>query len=326
MRFIALFFGIVLPLIAAGCLGGGPRMKEIELTEAQKLFKTKTTFKDGVIAVEVRRQDGTMKTLNSVLNYESTLRHFSRGPPLPGSSIRAWRLSDNTSDGRTFVYVLVNWDEDDPADYLSAGWWLHLPPDLSYRDLRQAESGVFIDGPELDLSNPPQMPVEGEAKYVGIMGGLYRYRPPDGGLEDHEYSAVIDLTANFADHTISGCVGCIGDIVTQRLYLYTLLGWRPRDPSVPPTDYEVHLGATPFKPDGTFEHTDITVKHPERTVTQSSGQWAGQFSNVPDGDGNPRRIVGLSDVEFNDADGSNARLVGIFEALSPANQPPPQAP
>ena len=81
MRFIALFFGIVLPSIAAGCLGGGPRMKEIELTEAQKLFKTKTTFEDGVIAVEVRRQDGTMKTLNRVLNYESTFASFLPRPP-----------------------------------------------------------------------------------------------------------------------------------------------------------------------------------------------------------------------------------------------------
>ena len=58
MRFIALFLGMVLPLIAAGCAGGGPGMKEVELTDAQKLFKTRTTFKNGVIGVEVKKEDG----------------------------------------------------------------------------------------------------------------------------------------------------------------------------------------------------------------------------------------------------------------------------
>ena len=323
MRFITLFLGMILPLIAAGCAGGGPGMKEIELTDAQKLFKTRTTFKDGVIGVEVKKEDGTARTLDSRLNYQYTTT-FLPPPTIPGFSNRAWQLTENAHDGRTFVYALVSWDRDDPADYLSAGWWLHLPPGVSFRNRQEAEAGVFMDGPEIDLTKPPELPAAGTATYVGGTGGVYRYQPLDGELEEHEYTAVINLTADFSDRTISGCVGCIGEIDTQRLYLYGLLGWRWGPPAVPPTAYEVRFGSTPFNPDGTFEGTDIAVTHPERAVTESGGLWAGQFSNVPDPDGNPRRIIGLSDVRFEEADLGSGSFVGIFESLSPAYQPPPE--
>ena len=182
-----------------------------------------------------------------------------------------------------------------------------------------------MDGPEFDPSSPPDLPMAGKAVYVGATGGVYRYQPPGGEFEEHEYGAVINLTADFSDGTISGCVGCVGDIETQQLYLYRLLGWRWRapEPEISPADYEVHLTRTPFKPNGTFEGMDIVVSHPERDVTESGGLWAGQFSNVPDTDGNPRRVVGLNDVTFEEADGGSGSFIGIFEVLSPANQPPP---
>ena len=57
MKVIAFLLSTVLPLMAAGCIGGdGPRMEEIELTEAQQRFKAKTTFKNGVVSVETRRR------------------------------------------------------------------------------------------------------------------------------------------------------------------------------------------------------------------------------------------------------------------------------
>ena len=237
-------------------------------------------------------------------------------------------MSENAYAGKTLLYALVSWNEDDPTDYLAAGWWLHFPPGLSFRDREEAENGLFIDGPELDLSNPPLMPVDGEATYTGAMGGLYQYEfgsgwgPLQGASEDSEYEAIVQLTANFSDNTIRGCVGCIGDIDTQRLYLYPILGWRRGPLVAPPTDYEVHLGATPFNPDGTFENTDITVTHPQRTVTQSTRLWAGQFSNVPDKDGNPRQVVGFGDAGFSEADGSSGSFLGIFSTLTPATLEP----
>ena len=47
MKWIVLLAMVFLVAVAAGCAGGGPRMKEIELTETQQRFRTKTTFKDG---------------------------------------------------------------------------------------------------------------------------------------------------------------------------------------------------------------------------------------------------------------------------------------
>ena len=98
--------------------------------------------------------------------------------------------------------------------------------------------------------------------------------------------------------------------------------WRTPDPEALPTDYEVHLGPTPFDAAGTFENTDITVTHPERDVVQTTGLWAGQFSNVPDPDGNPRRVVGITDVRFDEADRSSGTIMGIFSALTPATVAP----
>ncbi|MCY4485946.1 MAG: hypothetical protein OXF11_02385 [Deltaproteobacteria bacterium] len=325
MKWFVFVAGVVLPLIVAGCLGDGPRMKEIELTEAQKRFKTNTTFEDGVFSFEFTPENGATRTLDTRLHQNYSTSYRLPPPVLPGFSSRAWQLTDNADDGRTFAYALVSWNRDDPADYLSAGWWLHLPPDVSFRNRNEAETGVFMDGPELDLSKPPDLPVEGQAVYLGTTGGVYRYQQSDGELEEYEYNAFINLAADFSNETISGCVGCIGDIETQRLYLYGILGWRWRPPAVPPTDYQVHIGATPFNTDGTFEGMDVAVTHAERNVTESSGSWAGQFSNVPDADGNPRLIVGLNDVTFEEGDGASGNFIGIFQALSPGNQPPPES-
>ena len=329
MKVIVFLFGIVLPLMGAGCIGGdGPRMREIQLTEAQQRFKAKTTFKDGVVSVEVKRHDGSTTTLDSVRNFEDTSSLFYPRPVIPGFSTRAWWLSENAYAGKTLLYTLVSWNEDDPTDYLAAGWWLHFPPGTSLRDRDEADNGLFIDGPELDLSNPPQMPAGGEATYTGVTGGLYQYQfgsgwgSLEGKSEDSEYEGIIQFTANFSDNTIKGCIGCIGDIDTQRLYLYPVLGWRRGPLFAPPTDFEVHLGATPFNPDGTFENTDIRVTHPQRDITQSTGLWAGQFSAVPDADGNPRQVIGFSDAGFSEADGSGGSFLGIFAALTQATVEP----
>ena len=66
------------------------------------------------------------------------------------------------------------------------------------------------------------------------------------------------------------------------------------------------------------------VAHPERTIVCSAGTWQGQFSNVPDVDGNPRRVVGSTDALFAEDDGSHGRFTGIFDALTPATITPPE--
>ena len=71
-------------------------------------------------------------------------------------------------------------------------------------------------------------------------------------------------------------------------------------------------------PAGPSEDNAVTVAHPDRTVVTSAGTWQGQFSNVPDVDGNPRRVVGSTDALFAEDDGSHGRFTGIFDALTAA--------
>ena len=40
-----------------------------------------------------------------------------------------------------------------------------------------------------------------------------------------EFTGTITLTADFSDNTISGCLGCVADIVLDREHLYSALGY-----------------------------------------------------------------------------------------------------
>ena len=314
----------------------GPSVAEIaEFTEAQDQFKTRaafenamrfrigTAFEDGVFSVEVQPESGSPRTLTSAAHRQYEWATYLPTPPIPGFVNREWFLAENRHDGRTILYTAVEWDEGNPVDYLSVGWWLHYPPSVPTDDYQAAERGVFIDGPELDLSTPPEMPVSGTAIYTGGTGGLYEYfygsawGELQGESQYVEFSAPIKLEANFSEGMIVGCIGCTGDIEAETLHLWPAVAWRGPDPQALPTDYEVHLGPAPFNPDGTFENAAVSVRHPERTVTQSEGVWGGQFSNVPDRDGNPRRVVGYGGVRFDESDGSIGSFESIFSTLTP---------
>ena len=209
---------------------------------------------------------------------------------MPNHSGRSWTLYNAASSGTTVVYALVNWDNDRQTDYLAAGWWLHFQGRLRFPRIPifDAENGIFIDGPELDTSNPPRMPIEGGATYVAPTGGLYAYRYGSGwgnleGTETfQEVQGIITLRVDFSGNTIQGCIGCVGDIVIGRSHLRAALGWRPGDPpEAMPTDYEVHLGPTPFNRNGAFQNADVRVTQSGRSVTQSGGQWSGRFPTAP---------------------------------------------
>jgi len=204
-----------------------------------------------------------------------------------------------------------------------AGWWAQFPdqhlPELSFRNsVRYA----LYDGPETDPATPPQLPLEGQATYVGQAGGLYAYEPGSDWGEDEgadvldEYEGPIAITADFADATVSGCIGCEGDLVTRRAHFGIFLGDDVHDVRAVAADYELHFGATSLNDDGTFETTDIEVRHPDRAVVQSEGFWGGSLSNRQDADGNPRLVVGFNAAEFEESDGSAGSFVGAFLALS----------
>ena len=332
--------GAVLTL--SGCAGvGGEGMDEAEpeplppieipaLTPEPQPFRTQTSFADGVLSIDVPTPDGPTRTLNTARDVDLTWGLFLPRPVQPNHSSREWILVDNHYDGRVLLYALASWDAADPADYLAAGWWLIYPPDVPFEDYETATRGVFVDGPELDPARPPDLPLAGTATYVGGMGGLYTYnygRAWDDlaqSTEVTEFTGLVSLTADFGQNRLTGCLGCLEPIETvPGRHLFPAVPWQGPDPAALPADYDVHFAA-PFVASGAFGDTEITVAHPDRTIVSSAGTWQGQFSNVPDVDGNPRRVVGSADVLFAEDDGSHGRFTGIFDALTPATITPPE--
>ena len=323
-------------LILGGCGGGDhagslPPVEIPELTPETQAFRSHTTFVDHVLSVDVRYHDGRTRTLDTVRHREASWALYLPRPLQPDHSSREWLLAENNHDGKILAYAVVSWNDADPADYLAAGWWLVYPPDVPLRRIESAARGVFLDGPELDPANPPDLPVAGTATYLGGMGGLYTYNYGRGwdelaGSSDvTEFVGQVVLTADFDRNRLVGCLGCLGPIeVDPGRHLYPVLTWRTPDPAASPADYDVHFEAS-IGADGAFEDTAIGVTHPDRSIVSSAGTWQGQFSNIPDAEGNPRRVVGSTDVLFAEDDGSHGGLTGIFDALTLATIMPPES-
>ena len=285
--------------------------------EGRIRFERNTTY-DGQV-LSILGEDEGRPTLTTARNSVDNGEPFR--PAMPGHSGWSWTLVNTAQDSTTYAYAAISWANDNPTDYLAAGYWIHYPSHPPNHATVQAAG--FIDGPELDVSKPPQLPMQGQATYLGFAGGTYVYQYGGswgealaGSYGVEEYAATVTLTANFSANTLSGCIGCQGDIAIRRSHLHDLLGDEMRQLEALPTDYEMYLGAVTFNPDGTFELPGVTVMHPERTITQSEGFWGGQFSNISDPAGNPRLVAGFSDAEFKEADGSLGSFWGMFNGLS----------
>lgn len=119
-------------------------------------------------------------------------------------------------------------------------------------------------------------------------------------------------------------MGCVGDVELDE-DRYSLHVWlregRVDRPLALPTDYDVYLRTTGFNSNGTFEDTDVEVRHPTRTVTESEGFRGGIFTNVPGADGNPRMVIGRTVVTFDEADGSQGEFDAMVLGLGPSLLP-----
>ena len=316
MRPTGILLGMVLVLAVSGCA------RSPDDDEGSIDFGRNSEFSGPALRVFLTLDDGREVSVDTA---DDAVDSRSAATPVPGHQARDWTFIKDVEEGTSIAYALVSWDGDDPADYLMAGWWAEFPdqhlPNLSFRDSIQY---AIVDGPEIDPSTPPRLPLQGQASYVGQAGGLYTYVAGTDWGEDEgayvidEYEGVITMTADFAGNTVRGCIGCEGDLVTRRAHFGIFLGDEVRDAQAIATDYELHLGEAPFDPDGTFDHPEVTVTHPERTVTHSEGSWGGLLSNIPDQEGNPRLAAGFSDAEFEESDGSAGSFVGSFVALSDA--------
>ena len=203
------------------------------------------------------------------------------------------RTGNSATSGR----LVIDWSNSDPSDYIAGGYWLHAGPGST-----EWEAGAYAVGPELSLSNPPSLPVSGTAVYEGDAGGVYTLQGTfadqfrDAGLTVRgDFTSEARLRADFAAGTIEGCIGCAYGLIEGA--------------------GQLELGTVTFdRANGTFHGSNVTLSTTVVSVTGSSGKWAGQFSNIPDGSGAPRLAAGTFDARASSSDGSTVALVGAFGA------------
>ena len=311
MKPIPILLTLVLALTA--CASDPPEQESFQL-------ERNTEFDGTTLRFFVTLDDGTVASVNTG---EDLIEVLPGGTPMPGHQARALTFFKVKKEGASLSHALLSWDPDNPADYLVFGWWAEFvgqsPPDLS---LAHSERYALVDGPELDHGLVPELPVEGTATYLGRAGGLYRYVPGGELGEDvdnivlEEYQGTVTLTADFFDGTVKGCIGCVGDLVTQRAHFGVILGEEVDAPQGTAKDYELHLASAIIRDDGHFVRERVILRHPDRTVTRSEGYWGGAFSSRQDTDGNPRLAAGFSGVDFEQSDGARGEFFGSFLGLS----------
>ena len=305
---------LVLALALGACSSGGE----------EQAFPRPTSFDGEVLRIAIPRADGRTENFSSLRDEWYSWSWF---PFMPNHSGRRWTMGRTDRDGVSLAYALVSWDNDDPTDYLSAGFWMRFDGARTTRRLDPADAEIvpFVDGPELDARVPPELPVSGTASYAGSAGGVYRYRRPGVEPLAEEFTATMTLQADFAAGTVAGCIGCVGDIALEREHLYAILGWRRGDATVehPPTGYEIRFAPATIGETGGFTGASVAVTHPDRAIVRSGGSWSGRFSSRPAGDETPRLAAGHASAAFAEADGGEGSFDSIFTALHPSLLPQP---
>ena len=302
---------IVLMLTACGG-GGGSRPPDIKFVDRLSAF-------DGeVLSVRMTDRDENEYTMNTA---DDSIAQHEYISVIPGHTGQTWLMIKPEPQHTQMAYTVVSWDNDNPTDYLAGGWWLLFPGRPDRLDPWEAEvNRAFVDGPEIDINSPPDLPVQGTATYTGLSGGLYQYiygsNSPDlaGEYSLVEFEGPATFTADFSNQTLQGCIGCTGEIMVQQAHLSEPIS-NIDALQANPAGYELHFGPGPYNPDGTFEHGILSVRHSTREVTSSSGVFGGQFSNRPNSDGNPRLVTGIYQSDFREADGGRGRFTGLFNAV-----------
>ena len=271
------------------------------------------------MAVTIRRDDGSELTFGTDRSdVVEPVAQTSSG----GLSARNWYLLNLSEDALSVAQAGVLWEVSNPLSYLSMGYWMHFSGDLLSLDITGGEIGTFVDGPELDLSAPPDMPISGTASYSGPANGIYAAQygtdtvGPPGSTIIGEYFGTMDLTADFGANSIRGCVGCSGtaayygdytDGSTGETYPYI-------DQEEVPTT-RILFGDTPFDSNGTFTGTNVTIVDDAIPFTSSSGAWGGRFSNLPAANGDPRLVAGTGGGEAESAGGSSVIFIGNYVGI-----------
>ena len=306
----------VLDVIGAAAMsqpqfGGVVRAAAVDLASTSEV----STSYDGTdLTITVERDDGSSLTLNTGSDASDPSDPFDS--PIAGHSARDWGVLKIDTDGISVARATVTANDSDAADYLSVGYWMHLAGDFTELNFTGVEVGAFADGPELSLEAPASLPGMGTASYYGPAGGAYAVvhgtdsAGPAASAEVGEFSSTVELTADFAANTISGCVGCRYGVALIGVLYDTDEG---TDVYFADSGYTLHLDSIGLNSsDGTFEGGRMRLDHPDISITSTRGAWGGQFSNIADGAGDPRLVAGTFGAEATSAGGGEGAFIGSF--------------
>ena len=261
------------------------------------------SFDGRSVEVAIRRGDGSRLVLDTGADTVPGFRE-SLDPAIPGYSYRSESLLTETATGVALSTVYTNWNDADSTDWLAGGYWMHVEGGVER--VTGAEVGAFVYGPEITLSAPPTLPGAGTASYDGDIAGFYAWTgSPTDPDEVGEFEGDVRLTVNFAAGTMSGCMGCNGGVTVSGVTEHG-------EPFAATAPVRLRVGATPFRADGTFRGRNVSVERDDRIVTGTNGSWGGQFSNVPDADGDPRLVAGTAGAEWTESDGARGTFVGAW--------------
>ena len=268
-----------------------------------------TEFDDGSVTLTITRSDGTKHVIGSANKQVSV----NLQPLLTDYTFQGEGLVNESEDGNKILIaaVYVNWDEDDDTDYLAGGYWTRVNIDpADDNTFTSVDMGAFVDGPEL-ADGDRTYRTTGAATYKGQSAGLYTY---DNTLNQFigEYTSSAELTADFENSSIKGCLGCDGRVTIVaadkdgNFYNWNL-------------PIRVFLETTSFDMTGDFTG-DVRVARFDRSgLIDTDGNWGGRFSNEftedkDDTPGDPRLAAGTVGADWTEAGGARGTLLGAWFA------------
>ena len=290
-----------LALTLSACMSGGsnrlPEIPEVEFTARLSEF------------------DG--ETVNFTLPFPEATYTFSNAEPvsqaerqavIDGHVARSWISVEPGADTTSLSYILVTWDPDRVEDYLTLGWWMLHDDNPEIFNLSEAlEFLAFVDGPEFNPDTPPELPADGTATYSGQSIGLFSYET-DSETMVTDFTGQAVFSVDFATMMLEGQVSGFKPEPAHAEVLQTLTSENASDP----TGYTVMFEATAINPDGTYQSQALLIEHPEKNLSDITGFHGGQFSNIPNDQGNPRTLAGLYGVSFNEPGQGEGRFSGTI--------------
>ena len=274
-----------------------------------------TSFDGNDLTITISREDGSALTLNSGSDASETSGAIDS--PIAGHSAQNWVLFEPTTDGMSIAVATVTANEDDSADYLTVGHWMHIAVDVAEFSFIGAEIGAFVDGPELSPASLANLPAGGTASYYGPASGAYSVLHGTdtgvvpGSTESGMFDSTVELAADFSANTISGCVGC-RDGVALFGELYDADTGESTEVVFVDSGYRLHLDSTVLDPNGTFFGQQMRLEHPVISIASTEGAWGGRFSNIADSAGDPRLVAGTFGAEATSTGGSEGAFLGSF--------------